>query len=67
MRDKLDINLLTPFFGAFTKPVAFKMLGSLLKEQNINVGHECYLERVDEANKKIMSYDAYQKLPLTFW
>jgi sulfide:quinone oxidoreductase len=37
MRDKVDIKLVTPLPGAFTKPVATKMLSELLKEKNIEV------------------------------
>ena len=35
IRDKVDITYVTPLSGAFTKPVATKMLSELLKEKNI--------------------------------
>lgn len=57
MRDKVEITYVTPMAGAFTKPVATKMLSELLKEKNINVVPDFYLERVDNENKKIISYD----------
>lgn len=57
MRDKVDITYVTPMSGAFTKPVATKMLSELLKEKNIKVIPDFYLERVDNENKKIISYD----------
>lgn len=57
MRDKVDITYVTPMSGAFTKPVASKMLGELLDDKNIKVIPDFYLERVDNENKKIISYD----------
>jgi len=57
MRDKVEISYVTPMSGAFTKPVATKMLSELLKEKNIKVIPDFYLERVDNENKKIVSYD----------
>ena len=57
IRDKVDITYVTPLSGAFTKPRATKMLGELLKEKNITVVPDFYLERVDEKEKKIVSYD----------
>jgi len=57
MRDKVDITFVTPMAGAFTKPVATKMLSELMKEKNIKVVPDFYLERIDNDNKKIISYD----------
>jgi sulfide:quinone oxidoreductase len=57
MRDKVDITFVTPMSGPFTKPVASKMLSGLLAERNVHSVNDFYIERVDEANKKIVSYD----------
>ncbi len=57
IRDKVNISYVTLMSGAFTKPVASKMLGDLLEEKNIDVVADFYLERVDNDNKKIISYD----------
>ncbi len=57
MRDKVNIHYVTPMSGAFTKPRASKILGGLLKEKNINIIPDFYIEKVDNANKKIFSYD----------
>ncbi len=57
MRDKVDITYVTPMPGAFTKPVATKMLSELLLEKNIKVIPDFYLERIDNENKKLISYD----------
>lgn len=60
IRDKVDITYVTPLPGAFTKPIATKMLGELLKEKNINVIPDFYLESVDNKEKKIRSYDGHE-------
>ncbi len=57
IRDKVNITYVTPMSGAFTKPIASKMLSELLKEKNINVVPDYYIERVDNENKKLVSYD----------
>lgn len=62
IRDKIDITYVTPLPGAFTKPQATKMLSGLLEEKNIKVIPEFYLERVDNKEKKIISYDG-QEIP----
>ena len=62
IRDKVDITYVTPLPGAFTKPIATKMLGELLTEKNIKVVPDFYLESVDNKEKKIISYDG-QEIP----
>lgn len=62
IRDKVDITFVTPLPGAFTKPIATKMLGELLKEKNITVIPDFYLESIDNKEKKIKSYDG-QEVP----
>lgn len=57
MRDKVNISYVTPMSGAFTKPRASKVLGNMLDEKNINIIPDFYIERVDNENKKIISYD----------
>ena len=57
LRDKVNIHFVTPMSGAFTKPRASKVLGNLLKEKNINIIPDFYIERVDNENQKIISYD----------
>lgn len=57
MRDKVDITFVTPLQGAFTKPVATKMLSELLAEKNIKIIGDFYIERIDNENKKLISYD----------
>ena len=62
IRDKVNITYVTLMSGAFTKPVASKMLGDLLEEKNIKVIPDFYLEHVDNENKKIVSFDE-QEIP----
>lgn len=57
IRDKVEICFTTPLSGAFTKPVATKMLSSILAEKNINVVTDFYVEGVDEEKNVIRSYD----------
>lgn len=57
MRDKVELIYATPLPGAFTKPIASKMIGDLLDSKNIKVESEFYIESVDPDAKKIVSYD----------
>jgi sulfide:quinone oxidoreductase len=56
MRQKVNITYVTPLSGAFTKPRASKMLGSLLENKNINLVTDFSLAEVDNENKKIIDY-----------
>ncbi len=62
LRDKVDITFVTPLTGAFTKPVASAKLGHLLEERNITVVPEFSVEHIDNAQKKLVSYDG-QEVP----
>lgn len=57
IREKVEISLVTPMSGAFTKPIATKMLSELLKEKNINVIPDFYIEKIDNEKQTIVSYD----------
>jgi len=57
IRDKIDISYVTPMSGAFTKPVATKMLSELLEKKNINIIPDFYLEKIDNEKKVLVSYD----------
>jgi sulfide:quinone oxidoreductase len=57
MRDKVDLTLVTPLPGAFTKPRASGMLGDTLENKNINLVPEFYVERVEAEEKVLVSYD----------
>jgi sulfide:quinone oxidoreductase len=57
IRDRVELSLVTPLPGAFTKPVAAKYLGNILEEKNIQVVPEFMIEHVDPDARKIVSYD----------
>ncbi|MBT5230047.1 MAG: CBS domain-containing protein [Methylococcales bacterium] len=57
VRDNIDISLVTPYSGAFTKPVANKILSKTAREKRINVVPNFSLGRVDGDNKTIHSFE----------
>lgn len=57
IRDKVDLHLVTPLPGAFTKPRASAKLGDILNLKNIRITTEFNIARVDNENKKIVSWD----------
>jgi sulfide:quinone oxidoreductase len=57
MRDKVELMLVTPLSGAFTKPRAAQLLGNMLADKNINLVPEFYVERVEPEQKLLISYD----------
>jgi sulfide:quinone oxidoreductase len=57
IRDKVDIEFVTPLPGAFTKPIASKFLGQFLEKKNIHLTSEFGIGSVDSANNKIVSFD----------
>lgn len=62
MRHLVDITYVTPLDGAFTKPVASKRLGGLLKERSIRLATDFAIERVDPEKKTIVGFDG-RELP----
>lgn len=56
IRDKVSITYVTPLSGAFTKPKASKLLGSLLQRKNVNLVTDFFLGEVDNANSKILDF-----------
>jgi len=57
MRHLVDITYVTPLDGAFTKPVASKRLGGLLKDRSIRLATDFAVERVDAEKKAIVGFD----------
>ncbi|MFE9651233.1 NAD(P)/FAD-dependent oxidoreductase [Streptomyces sp. NPDC006365] len=58
IRDRVELTYVTPLDGAFTKPVAAKALGGLLKEKGVELVTEFTLGEVDGAGGRLVSYDA---------
>jgi sulfide:quinone oxidoreductase len=57
MRDQVEITYVTPLDGAFTKPIASKHLGGMLDERKIEVETDFYIEKVDNEEKALVSFD----------
>jgi sulfide:quinone oxidoreductase len=57
IREKVELVYATPLPGAFTKPVASKLLGEMLVQKGIQVEPEFMIEHADPDAKKIVSYD----------
>ena len=55
LRDKTELTYVTPLPGAFTKPVASDLLGSMFEERNILLEPDFVIERIDEGY--IASFD----------
>ncbi|MBG0859521.1 MAG: NAD(P)/FAD-dependent oxidoreductase [Bacteroidales bacterium] len=56
IRNKVNITYVTPMSGAFTRPKASRMFGSLLQNKNINLVTDFFLGEVDNGNKKILDF-----------
>lgn len=57
IRDKVNIHFVTPLPGAFTKPKASSILGDFLEKKNIHLTTDFSIGRVDNEEKKIVSWD----------
>jgi sulfide:quinone oxidoreductase len=56
IREQIDITLVTPFEGAFTKPNASRVLSRIAEQKRIDVVPNFALERVDGDSKTIHSF-----------
>lgn len=57
LRDKTELVFVTPLSGAFTKPVASKILSHILEDKNIKVVNDFAIGSVDSEAHKIVSWD----------
>ena len=57
IRNKVEIIYSTPLSGAFTKPIASKMLGDVLVKKNILVEPDFAISGVDSSKNIVSSYD----------
>ncbi len=62
IRNKVDLILATPLPGAFTKPKASAMLGSLLEKKHIHVEADFAIMEVDSGKNAVRSFDG-RELP----
>lgn len=56
IRDKIEIEFVTPLTGAFTKPQASKVLSEIAKSKNIKITPNFDLQDVDHRKKVISSF-----------
>jgi len=71
VRDNIEIELVTPLGGAFTKPVASKVLGDVCGKKNIKITPNWSIDHVNAGKKTIESvtgdeipYDLLISIPL---
>lgn len=57
IRDKVEIEFVTPLPAAFTQPKAASILGNFLEDKNINLTTDFSTGRVDGEGKKLISWD----------
>ena len=57
LRNKTEISYVTPLSGAFTKPIASKVLAHLLEEKGIKVVTDFNVARIDNERHKLVSWD----------
>lgn len=57
VRNNIEISLVTPYAGAFTKPNANRVLTNAANEKNIHIIPEFSIQKVDNKAKKIQAYD----------
>jgi sulfide:quinone oxidoreductase len=57
IRGEADLTYVTPLDGAFTKPVASRELGGLLKDKGVSLVTEFNTGEVDGAGGRLISYD----------
>lgn len=57
IRDRIELVFVTPLDGAFTKPVASRELGHLLREKGVAVETDFMVESIDQERKVLISYD----------
>jgi sulfide:quinone oxidoreductase len=56
IRDRVEITLVTPFSGAFTKPVANRILSRIAEDKGVHVVGDFAIERLDTEQRAIHSY-----------
>jgi sulfide:quinone oxidoreductase len=57
MRDQVEIVYVTPLEGAFTKPVASKLLGHMLEDRKITIEPDFMIDQIDVEKRALVSMD----------
>ncbi len=61
IRDKVELQFVTPLPGAFTKPRASSVFGNFLTKKNIGLTADFNIARVDAENNKIISWEEQEE------
>ncbi|MBI3687037.1 MAG: NAD(P)/FAD-dependent oxidoreductase [Actinobacteria bacterium] len=61
IRDRVELSLVTPLDGAFTKPIASATLGGMFEERGINLVTEYNTGEVDSSAGRLVSYDGREE------
>ncbi len=56
-RSAISITYVTPLSEAFTRPLAAQKFGQYLKERDLSLVSDFAVERIEEAEKKLVAYD----------
>ncbi|MBW2152595.1 MAG: NAD(P)/FAD-dependent oxidoreductase, partial [Deltaproteobacteria bacterium] len=62
VRDNIELELVTPISGAFTKPIASKILGQVAEQKNIKITPNFDISHVNAGEKTIESHRG-EKVP----
>jgi sulfide:quinone oxidoreductase len=62
VRNRVEITYVTPLEGAFTRPIAAKLLGGMLEERNVRLEGDFVVESIDPDTRTLVSMDE-RKLP----
>ena len=57
IRNKVDLHLVTPLSGAFTKPTSSRILGEFLERKGITVTPDFDIARFESKEKKVVAWD----------
>ena len=57
IRDRVELTLVTPLDGAFTRPIASRQLGGLLEARRIGLVTEFNTGEVDADDRRLVSFD----------
>jgi sulfide:quinone oxidoreductase len=57
MRDRVEIVYVTPLEGAFTKPIASRLLGGMLDERKVHLEGDFVVDYIDPDGQRLVSMD----------
>ena len=57
VRDEVELTYVTPLDGAFTQPIASRLLGRMLEDRGIALEADFMVESIDNERRTLVSYD----------